>query len=86
MITKSYSLEYGTNSLSIQKDLLDKYEKFAIVDDLLATGGTVKCASDILSESGKKISGLCVVIELKNLKGRSSFDFPVISQISISNF
>jgi len=82
LITKSYSLEYGTNSLSIQKDLLDKYEKFAIVDDLLATGGTVKCASDILSESGKKISGLCVVIELKNLKGRSSFDFPVISQIS----
>ena len=82
LITKSYSLEYGTNSLSIQKDLLKKYKKFAIVDDLLATGGTVKCVSDILKESGKEISGLSVVIELKNLNGRSSFTFPVDSQLS----
>lgn len=82
LITKSYSLEYGTNSLSIQKNLLKKYKKFAIVDDLLATGGTVKCVSDILKESGKEISGLSVVIELKNLNGRSSFTFPVDSQLS----
>ena len=82
LITKSYSLEYGTNSLSIQKELLNKYKKFAIVDDLLATGGTVKCVKDILIESGKEISGLSVVIELKNLNARSSFTFPVDAQIS----
>ena len=75
LITKSYSLEYGTNSLSIQKDLLNKYKKFVIVDDLLATGGTVKCVSDILKESGKEILGLSVVIELKNLNGKSFFYF-----------
>ena len=81
LITKSYSLEYGNNSLSIQKDLLTKYQTYAIVDDLLATGGTVKCVNNILKESGKKISGLSVVIELKELNGKSSFDFPVDSQI-----
>ena len=40
---KKYNLEYGNNSLSIQKKSLEKYDTFCIVDDLLATGGTVKC-------------------------------------------
>ena len=79
---KSYELEYGKNSLSIQKEVLNKYQSFAIIDDLLATGGTVKCVSDILLETGKEILGLSVLIELSQLEGRSKFNFPVESQIS----
>ena len=82
LITNKYNLEYGSNSLSIQKDAIKEFNSFVIVDDLLATGGTVKCVSDMLNNEGKKISGLEVVIELKDLCGRKSFNFGVNSQIT----
>ena len=83
LIEKSYDLEYGKNSLSIQKDSIKKYKSFAIVDDLLATGGTVKCVSEILKEFNKEVSGLSVVIELEKLQGREKLKFPVESQLLI---
>ena len=55
--------------------------QFVIVDDLLATGGTVKCISNLIQESGKKILGLSIVVELKELKARETIPFPVESQI-----
>ena len=82
IIRQSYKLEYGVNSLSIQKSALKKYTKYAIVDDLLATGGTVKCVSNLLESNGKKVLGLLTVVELSNLEGRSNFDFPVETLIS----
>ena len=82
LITNKYSLEYGTNSLSIQKDSIKDYESFLIVDDLLATGGTVESVSKLLYSQDKKITGLSIVIELSELNGREKFDFPVISSIS----
>ena len=81
VLEKKYNLEYGVNSLSIQKDSLDRFNSYAIVDDLLATGGTVNCVSEILRSQRKIIEGLLVVIELKNLHGRSKFNFPVKSII-----
>ncbi len=81
IISKSYNLEYGTNTLSIQEKSLSKFETFFIVDDLLATGGTVNCVVDILNSKRKKINGLSVVVELKDLNARSKFDFPIESQI-----
>ena len=81
LITKKYSLEYGENSLSIQKKAMKKYSSFAIIDDLLATGGTVNCISELLNINKKKIVGLLVVVELSKLDGRSRFDFPVESSI-----
>ena len=83
IVSKKYSLEYGENSLSIQKKALQKFNSFAIIDDLLATGGTVNCVSDLLSNNNKKVVGLLVVVELKNLEGRSRFNFPVESSILI---
>ena len=83
LITKKYSLEYGENSLSIQKKALKKYNSFAIIDDLLATGGTVNCVYDLLKNNCKKVTGLSVVVELSKLDGRSRFDFPVNSIILI---
>ena len=83
IVSKKYSLEYGENSLSIQKRALKKYNSFAIVDDLLATGGTVNCVSDLLINNNKKVVGLLVVVELNKLNGRSRFNFPVESTILI---
>tara|TARA_A100001388_G_scaffold263916_1_gene234741 strand:+ start:309 stop:821 length:513 start_codon:yes stop_codon:yes gene_type:complete len=83
LLVKNYSLEYGENTLSIQKKALQKYNSFAIVDDLLATGGTVKCVSEILGVKNKEIVGVLVVIELLKLKGKFKFDFPVQSIISL---
>ena len=82
IITNKYSLEYGTNSLSIQKDSIKDYKSFLIVDDLLATGGTVESVSKLLYSQDKKITGLSIVIELSELNAREKFDFPVISKIT----
>ena len=83
VLEEKYSLEYGENSLSIQKKALQKYNSYAIVDDLLATGGTVNCVSKILKSKNKKVVGLLVVVELMNLEGRLKLDFPIESSIII---
>ena len=83
IVTEKYNLEYGENSLSIQKNSLKKYKSFAIVDDLLATGGTVDCVANLLQRNEKKILGLLTVVELVELKGRSKFNFPVESSLSL---
>ena len=82
LITRNYELEYGKNSLSVSKKSLDKYGSYAIVDDLLATGGTVNCLSEILKSYNKEVNGLLVVVELMKLKGRSKFEFPTKSGIT----
>ena len=83
LLTREYDLEYGKNSLSIQSKALKKFNSFVIVDDLLATGGTVNCVSKLLQDQRKEILGLITVIELSKLKGRLKFDFPVKSIISL---
>ena len=83
LFTREYDLEYGKNSLSIQSNALKKFSSFVIVDDLLATGGTVDCVSRLLQEQDKEILGLLTVVELKKLKGRLKFSFPVNSIISL---
>ena len=81
IIKQSYNLEYGESSLSIQKSVLRKYDSFAVVDDLLATGGTVNCVSNLVKNNGKEVLGLITVVELSKLEGRSKFNFPVESII-----
>ena len=81
LVENNYTLEYGENSLSIQKKALDKYNSYAIVDDLLATGGTVNCVSKILKQNNKQVLGILVVVELMNLEGKLKLDFPVESSI-----
>ena len=83
ILTRDYDLEYGKNSLSIQSNALKKFNSFVIVDDLLATGGTVNCVSKLLQDQRKEIVGLITLIELSKLKGRSKVDFPVNSIISL---
>ena len=81
LVEKSYGLEYGMDSLSIQKDTLSKFKKFVIIDDLLATGGTAKCVGDLLKSVNKEVLALVVIIELLSLKGKEILPFPVYSQL-----
>ena len=83
LLTREYDLEYGKNSLSLQSNALKKFSSFVIVDDLLATGGTVNCVSRLLQDQNKEILGLITVVELTALKGKSKFNFPVQSVISL---
>ena len=83
LLTREYDLEYGKNSLSIQCNALKKFNSFVIVDDLLATGGTVNCVSSLLHDQRKEVLGLITVVELKVLKGRSKLNFPVDSMVTL---
>ena len=82
LFENNYSLEYGKNSLSIQKNALQKYNSYAIVDDLLATGGTVNCVAKMLECNNKEVVGILVVVELMKLEGKLKIDFPVESSIT----
>ena len=83
LIMKKYELEYGSNTLTIQKESIKKYQKFSVVDDVLATGGTAKCVSDLVISAGKEISGYSIVVEIKSLNGRKNLKRPVSSQLII---
>ena len=54
-----------------------------IVDDLLATGGTVDCVARLIKENSRNVTGLLTVVELTELKGRTKFEFPVESIVKI---
>jgi len=66
----SYDLEYGSNSLEIHKDAIQKGQRVLIVDDLLATGGTAVATANLARVLGAQIAGLAFVVELDFLKGR----------------
>jgi len=79
--SKSYNLGYGSNSLSIQEKSLSEYQPFFIIDDLLATRGTVNCVADIINSKGKQVTGLSVVVEINYLNAKSKFNCPIESQV-----
>ena len=79
---ENYYLEYGESSLSIQKESLKKFNSYAIVDDLLATGGTIDCVANLVRKNDKKVSGAVTVVELQELKGRTRLEFPVESMMT----
>lgn len=73
-VSASYALEYGTNTVSIHKDSIKKGQKVFIVDDLLATGGTLKAVIQLVEELGGEVVGIGCVIELLDLKGREALE------------
>ena len=83
ILTREYDLEYGKNSLSMQCNAFEKFNYYVIIDDLLATGGTVNCVSKLMQDQKKEILGLITVVELKELKCRLKLEFPVESMISL---
>jgi adenine phosphoribosyltransferase len=69
-----YELEYGTNSLEIHTEAIEKGDRIAIVDDLLATAGTVTAATKLIESLGGEIVALEFLIELESLKGRDKLN------------
>lgn len=65
-----YALEYGTDALEIHKDAIEKGKRVLIIDDLLATGGTVAAACELVNRLGGEIVSAAFLIELSALKGR----------------
>ena len=82
IISNSYKLEYGSNTLCLQKKAIKNFNSFCIIDDLLATGGTASSVEQMLLENNKQITGLAVIVELLFLNGREKLNCPVDSIIS----
>ena len=83
LFMKKYDLEYGSNTLTIQKKSIEEFQRFSIVDDVLATGGTARCVSDIILSAGKEVASYNMVVEIKSLNGRKNLNGPVNSQVLI---
>lgn len=73
-VSVKYDLEYGSNELHMHKDGISKGQKVLIIDDLLATGGTVKATIDIVRELGGDVVGCAFLIELEDLHGRDTLN------------
>ncbi|MEX2643784.1 MAG: adenine phosphoribosyltransferase [Acetobacterales bacterium] len=71
-----YDLEYGSDRVEIQKDAVSKGQKVVIVDDLLATGGTMRASVELFRSVGAEVTGTAAIIELTFLDGRSRLDVP----------
>ncbi len=82
-ISESYALEYGTDSLHMHNDAVLKGQRVVLIDDLLATGGTLGAAAKLIEQAGGVVSGIGVIIELAFLDGRHRLkDYDVYSVIS----
>jgi len=82
-IREEYTLEYGSNSLEVHEDSIQSGEKVLIVDDLLATGGTVLAAARLAEKLGGQVAGIEFLIELGFLHGRDKLaKYPVHSLIT----
>ncbi len=75
----SYNLEYGSNHLEIQRDMINKQDRIAIIDDIFATSGTMKASIELLKKSKAMVKGVIVLLELDFLNGRSKFKEKLIS-------
>jgi len=69
-ISVSYSLEYGQNTLAMHQDAIKPGMRVLIIDDLLATGGTIKASAELVEKLGGIVAGFAFLIELEDLKGR----------------
>jgi len=69
-VNVEYALEYGTNIVEVHMDAIKPGQKVLIVDDLLATGGTVAAAIELVEKLGGQIAGIAFLVELNYLKGR----------------
>ncbi|HEY9293963.1 MAG TPA: adenine phosphoribosyltransferase [Microlunatus sp.] len=80
-ITTEYALEYGTNALSVHKDAIGNGARVLIVDDVLATGGTVAATARLIKELGADLVAVAVVMELDFLGGRKNLSEQGIDEV-----
>ena len=81
-VEESYSLEYGTATLQLHADAIEKGQRILILDDLLATGGTLAATAKLVERLGGEVIEIAVLIELTFLKGRELIkDYPFYSMV-----
>lgn len=81
-VREEYALEYGTDSLEMHVDAVAKGDRVGVIDDLLATGGTLMAACKMIEKLGGAVVAISVLIELSFLKGRQKFaNYEVISLV-----
>ncbi|MFN4283887.1 MAG: adenine phosphoribosyltransferase [Alphaproteobacteria bacterium] len=81
-VPHSYDLEYGTDTIEIQEDAIKPGQRVVLVDDLLATGGTLAAAIELLRNVGGDVAAAATIIELTFLGGRARIDVPFDSLIA----
>ena len=82
-ISKTYALEYGTATIEMHKDAIKPGQKVVLVDDLIATGGTIRAAADLVEELGGEVVKILFLLELKGLNGREVLkDYDVASVVA----
>ena len=82
-LSQSYELEYGTDELEVHVDTFNKGEKVLLVDDLLATGGTLEAAAKLVEACQAEVAGMVCIIELTGLPGRKRLQgYPLVSLIT----
>lgn len=81
-VSKTYDLEYGTATIEIHKDAIKPGQKVVLIDDLIATGGTMKAAAELVEELGGEVVKMVFLIELAGLKGREFLkDYDIASVV-----
>lgn len=81
-ISETYALEYGFDTLEVHADAISPGERVVIVDDLLATGGTMSATANLVKKIGAEMLGIAFLIELASLNGRKKLaDYSVISLV-----
>jgi adenine phosphoribosyltransferase len=78
----TYDLEYGSDTIEIQQNAVEPGQRVVLLDDLLATGGTMAAASKLLRQVGADVRAAACIIELSFLNGRSRLDIPVTTLLS----
>jgi adenine phosphoribosyltransferase len=82
IITHNYDLEYGTDTIEIQADAIKPGSRVVVLDDLLATGGTMVAAINLLRQVGAEVAAAQFLIELAFLKGAEKLDVPAQALVS----
>ena len=84
-LSETYELEYGTDTIEMHKDAIERGEKVLVFDDLLATGGTAKAACNLVEKAGGQVIGVAFVIELTgSLHGKDKLEgYDILSLIKI---
>jgi adenine phosphoribosyltransferase len=84
-IPYTYDLEYGQDTIEIQEGAIQQGQRVVVLDDLLATGGTMAASVDLLRKLGADVRGVACIIELTFLGARQKLDVPVTSLISFDS-
>src|ERR1044071_8518210 len=81
-VRHSYDLEYGTDTIEMQEDAIQPGQRVVVLDDLLATGGTMQAAVELVRTRGGTVAAAACIIELAFLQGRERLDVPLTAMIS----